>query len=155
MARGGGGEATKSREKSGSGVRRVSGKARLGSSEWRRPRSPLPKIYMTEGVMLPIVAGAAPLAEIVEVVAVDATSLSDAGILFPADPAGTVTADVALLTVDVLVTMGVTDLTDAGAVPLAVTDMTRCCIGHGWTVVCRPNFALMKTWLWPDWDPGD
>ena len=42
----------------------------------------------TEGVMLPIVAGAAPLAEIAEVFAVDATSLADAGILFTAEPAG-------------------------------------------------------------------
>ena len=34
------------------------------------------------------------------------------------------TADVAFLADDELVTVGVTDLTDAGAVPLAVTDMT-------------------------------
>ena len=52
---------------------------------------------MTEGVMLPIVAGTGPLAEIAEVVAVDATSLADAGILFPADPAGVVTIGMATL----------------------------------------------------------
>ena len=41
--------------------------------------------------------------------------LADAGILFPADPGETVTADVAFLTDDELVTVVVTDLTDAAA----------------------------------------
>ena len=79
-------------------------------------------------VMLPTVAGAAPLADFAEVVAADATSLTDAGmvtvgvteladagapsladtgILFPADPAGVVTVSVA-------------DLADAG-IPFPAT----------------------------------
>ena len=66
---------------------------------------------MTEGVMLPIVAGAAPLAKIV---AVDSTSLADAGILFPADPAGVVTIGVATLAETGPVTMAVADLANAG-----------------------------------------
>ena len=52
-----------------------------------------------------------------------------AGILFPADPAGTVAADVAFLANADPVTMGVTDLADAGAVPLAAPDMTFPTIG--------------------------
>ena len=39
-------------------------------------------------VVLPTIAGAAPPAEVAEGVAVDAVSLADAGILFPADPTG-------------------------------------------------------------------
>ena len=69
---------------------------------------------MTEGVMLPIVAGAVPLAEIAEVVAVDATSLADAEILFQADPRGVVTIGVATLADAGPVTMDVADLADAG-----------------------------------------
>ena len=68
----------------------------------------------TDGVMLPTVAGAAPLADFAEVVAADATSLADAGILFPADPAGVVTVGVAPLADAGPVTMAVADLTDAG-----------------------------------------
>ena len=72
---------------------------------------------ITEGVMMPTVAGAASLADFAEVVAADATSLADAamvtmevailadagaaslddaGILFPADPTGVVTIGVHL-----------------------------------------------------------
>ena len=40
--------------------------------------------------------------------------LADAGILFPADPAGTVTVEVACLANAEEVTVGVTDLADAG-----------------------------------------
>ena len=47
-----------------------------------------------------------------------------AGILFAADPSGTAAADVAFLANADPVTMGVTDLADAGAVPLAAPDMT-------------------------------
>ena len=69
---------------------------------------------ITDGVMLSTVAGAAPLADFAEVVAADATSLADAGILFPGDPAGVVTIGVAPLADAGPVTMAVADLTDAG-----------------------------------------
>ena len=52
-----------------------------------------------------------------------------AGILFPADPAGTVAADVVFMADADPVTMNVTDLADAGAVPLAAPDMTFPAIG--------------------------
>ena len=68
----------------------------------------------TEGVKLPIVAGAAPLAEIAKVVAVDTTSLDDAGILLPAESAGVVIIGVATLADAGPVTMSVADLADAG-----------------------------------------
>ena len=68
----------------------------------------------TEGVVLSLVAGAAPLADVAEVVATDATSSADAGILFPADPAGVVTIGVAPLADAGPVTMAVADLADAG-----------------------------------------
>ena len=56
------------------------------------------------GMAVPLVSGAAPLADVAEVVATDATSSADAGILFPADPAG-------------VVTIGVAPLADAGWSP--------------------------------------
>ena len=52
---------------------------------------------ITEGVMLPTVAGAVPLVDFAEAIAADATSLADAGILFLAHPAGVVTVVVAPL----------------------------------------------------------
>ena len=52
-----------------------------------------------------------------------------AGMLFPADPAGIVAADVAFLADADPVTMNVTDLADAGAMPLAAADMTFPAIG--------------------------
>ena len=51
---------------------------------------------------------------IAEEVTVGVTELADAGILFPANPAGAVTADVALLADSEEVTVGVTELADAG-----------------------------------------
>ena len=70
----------------------------------------------TDRVMLPTVAGAAPPADFVEVVAADATSLADAAILFPADPAGVVTIGVAPPpdAGDIKSLQLVSDLTDAG-----------------------------------------
>ena len=47
-------------------------------------------------IVLPTIAGAAPLADFAEVVAVDDAALADAGIPFPADPAGSVTLAVAV-----------------------------------------------------------
>ena len=52
-------------------------------------------------------------------VTVGVTDLADAGMAFPADPAGVVTVGVASLTNAGLVTAGVTDLADAGVVSLA------------------------------------
>ena len=50
---------------------------------------------ISEDVVLPTIAGVAPLADFAEVVAADAAALADAGIPFPADPAGSVTLAVA------------------------------------------------------------
>ena len=69
---------------------------------------------VTVGVMLPTVAGAAPLADFAEVVAADATSLADAGILFLADPAVVVTVGVAPLADAEMATVTVANLADAG-----------------------------------------
>ena len=48
-----------------------------------------------------------------------AASLADAGMAFPADPAGVVNVGVASLADAGMVTVGVTDLADVGAVSLA------------------------------------
>ena len=69
---------------------------------------------VTVGVALPAVARAASPANLAEVVAVDVTSLADAGM---------VTVDVASLADAGMVTVGVTDLADARAVPLADAGM--------------------------------
>ena len=42
-------------------------------------------VKISEDVVLPTIAGAAPLADFAEVVAADAAALADAGIPFPAD----------------------------------------------------------------------
>ena len=55
-----------------------------------------------------------------EMVTVGVTDLADAGILFPADPAG---ASIGVATDAGMVTIGVTDLADAGAAPLADAGM--------------------------------
>ena len=52
-----------------------------------RPPADEPVIVMCS-VVLPMIDGAAPPAEVAEVVAVDALSLTDAGTLFPAVPTG-------------------------------------------------------------------
>ena len=52
-----------------------------------------------------------------EMVNVGVTDLADAGMAFPADPAGAVTVVVASLADAGMVTVGVTDLADSGAVP--------------------------------------
>ena len=50
---------------------------------------------ISEDVVLPTIARAVPLADFAEVIAADAAALADAGIPFPADPAGSVTLAVA------------------------------------------------------------
>ena len=78
---------------------------------------------VSEDVVLPTIAGAAPLAEFAEVVAADAAALADAAIPFPPDPAGSVTLAVAdpaavgiLFPADLAgsVTVAVADSADAG-----------------------------------------
>ena len=65
-------------------------------------------------------------------------------ILFPSDPAGTVVADGAFLADADPVTMGVTDLADAGVVPLAAPDMTFPAIGLvTGTVACEVDATPM------------
>ena len=51
--------------------------------------SPAGVIDVVDSVMLPTIAGAVPPADVAKVVAADAACLADAGILFPADPVGT------------------------------------------------------------------
>ena len=89
---------------------------------------------ITEGVMLPTVAGALPLVDFAEVIAADATSLADSGILFLADPAGVVTVGVAPLANAGPVNMAVADLADArilfpadpaGPVTMTVADLAN------------------------------
>ena len=79
-------------------------------------------------VVLPTMAGAAPLADFAEVVAADAAALADAGMPFLADPAGSVTLAVAdpaaagiLFPADLAgpVTLAVADSADAGILFLA------------------------------------
>ena len=65
---------------------------------------------IADNVVLQMIAGAAPPADVAEVVASDAASLADDGILFPADPAGMVTVGVATLAA----ADPVVDLADAG-----------------------------------------
>ena len=73
---------------------------------------------ISEDVALPTIAGAVPLANFAEVVAADNAALADAGIPFPADPAGSV----ALAVAD-LVVAGILFPADlAGSVTLAVAD---------------------------------
>ena len=87
-------------------------------------------------VTSPAVAGAASPADLAEVVAVDITSLADAGMVtvgvadladagmaFPSNPAGVVTVGVASLADVGMVTVGVTDLADARAAYLADAGM--------------------------------
>ena len=56
-------------------------------------------------------------------VTIGVTDLVDAGMPFPANPAGAVTIGVASLTNAVMVTVGVTNLADAGAASLADAGM--------------------------------
>ena len=92
----------------------------LGQSARKLPSAP-------DSVVLPTIAGVAPPADIAKVVAADAASLADTGILFPVDPVGTLSptdlagipfpADPAgILFADLAepVTVGVADLVDAG-----------------------------------------
>ena len=73
---------------------------------------------LSEDVVLPTIAGVAPLTDFAEVVAADATALADAGIPFLADPAGSVTLAVADPTAT-----GILFLADlAGSVTMAVAD---------------------------------
>ena len=46
-------------------------------------------VDVVDSVVLSMIAGAAPPADVAKVVAADAASLADAGILFPVDPVGT------------------------------------------------------------------
>ena len=57
------------------------------------------------------------------VTTVDVTDLTDAGIAFPADFAGVVAADVAILAAAGVVTVGVVSLADAGAGTVGVSDL--------------------------------
>ena len=51
--------------------------------------SPAGVADIVDSVGLPTIAGATPQADFAKVVAADAASLADTGILFPADPVGT------------------------------------------------------------------
>ena len=68
------------------------------SGKWRTIAgavSPTGVADIVDSVMLPTIAGAAPPADVAKVFAADAASLTDAGILFPADPVGVVAVGVA------------------------------------------------------------
>ena len=54
-----------------------------------RAAPPAGVVDVGDSVMLPTIAGAAPSADVAKVVTADAASLANAGILFPADPVGT------------------------------------------------------------------
>ena len=70
-------------------------------------------IDIVDSVVLPTIAGVAPPDDVAKVVAADAASLADAGILFPADPAGMV-AIVAAQAIADPASMAVAGLADAG-----------------------------------------